>query len=88
MRVASYRRVLRGSDRPPRSLYTGQTLKQGLNYVRMRDGGHAFTGEAFVVPRDGRDLVLVGWDDGHRGPPVSRADAVGAAEMLGWPVPL
>jgi divalent metal cation (Fe/Co/Zn/Cd) transporter len=25
--------------------------------VRLRDGGHAFTGEAFVVPRDGRDLV-------------------------------
>lgn len=25
--------------------------------VRMRDGGHAFTGEAFVVPRDNRDLV-------------------------------
>ena len=25
--------------------------------VRMRDGGHAFTGEAFVVPRDARDLI-------------------------------
>jgi len=25
--------------------------------VRMRDGGHAFTGEAFVIPRDTRDLV-------------------------------
>lgn len=25
--------------------------------VRMRDGGHAFTGEAFVVPKDARDLV-------------------------------
>lgn len=25
--------------------------------VRIRDGGHAFTGEAFVVPRDARDLV-------------------------------
>lgn len=25
--------------------------------VRIRDGGHAFTGEAFVIPRDARDLV-------------------------------
>ena len=25
--------------------------------VRMRDGGHAFTGEAFVIPKDTRDLV-------------------------------
>ena len=25
--------------------------------VRIRDGGHAFTGEAFVIPTDGRDLV-------------------------------
>lgn len=31
-------RVLRGSDKPPRSLYTSQKLEQGLNYVRMRDG--------------------------------------------------
>ena len=25
--------------------------------VRIRDGGHAFTGEAFVIPRDSTDLV-------------------------------
>lgn len=25
--------------------------------VRIRDGGHAFTGEAFVIPKDTRDLV-------------------------------
>ena len=25
--------------------------------VRIRDGGHAFTGEAFVVPKDGRELT-------------------------------
>lgn len=25
--------------------------------VRIRDGGHAFTGEAFVIPKDARDIV-------------------------------
>ncbi|MEA2419277.1 MAG: uncharacterized protein QOE60_1483, partial [Thermoleophilaceae bacterium] len=31
-------RVLRAGANPPRSFYTGQKLKQGLNYVTMRDG--------------------------------------------------
>jgi uncharacterized protein len=30
--------VLRAGGRPPASLYRGQRLHQGLNYVRMRDG--------------------------------------------------
>jgi uncharacterized protein len=31
-------RVLRAGDDPPRSFYAHQKLKQGLNYVKMRDG--------------------------------------------------
>jgi hypothetical protein len=31
-------RVLRAGDNPPRSFYNHQKLKQGLNYVKMRDG--------------------------------------------------
>jgi predicted acyl esterase len=31
-------RVLRAGDNPPRSFYKHQKLKQGLNYVKMRDG--------------------------------------------------
>lgn len=31
-------RVLRPGENPPRSFYRRQTLKQGLNYVTMRDG--------------------------------------------------
>jgi predicted acyl esterase len=31
-------KVLRPGDNPPRSFYKRQTLKQGLNYVKMRDG--------------------------------------------------
>jgi divalent metal cation (Fe/Co/Zn/Cd) transporter len=39
-----------------------RTYLKGLPWVvdadvRIRDGGHAFTGEAFVIPRDSRDLV-------------------------------
>jgi predicted acyl esterase len=30
--------VLRPADTPPRSLYTGQALQPGLNYLRTRDG--------------------------------------------------
>lgn len=40
--------------------------------VRLRDGGHTFTGEAFVVPADGRDLI-----------PRIR-DAVEGARALDW----
>lgn len=40
--------------------------------VRIRDGGHAFTGEAFVIPKDTRDLV-----------PRLR-DAVEGARALDW----
>ena len=31
-------RVLRGADHPAASFYRGQHLKEGLNYIRMRDG--------------------------------------------------
>jgi hypothetical protein len=31
-------KVLRAGENPPRSFYKHQTLKQGLNYVKMRDG--------------------------------------------------
>ena len=39
-----------------------RTYLKGLPWVadadvRIRDGGHAFTGEAFVIPKDARDLV-------------------------------
>jgi cation diffusion facilitator family transporter len=39
-----------------------RTYLRGLPWVadadvRIRDGGHAFTGEAFVIPRDSKDLV-------------------------------
>jgi divalent metal cation (Fe/Co/Zn/Cd) transporter len=40
--------------------------------VRIRDGGHAFTGEAFVVPKDGRDMVT------------RLEDAVEGARALDW----
>ena len=30
--------VLRRGDNPPRSFYSGKTLEQGLNYVKVRDG--------------------------------------------------
>lgn len=40
--------------------------------VRIRDGGHAFTGEAFVVPKDTRDLVT------------RLEDAVEGARALDW----
>lgn len=40
--------------------------------VRMRDGGHAFTGEAFVVPADARDL------------PARLREAAEGARALDW----
>lgn len=40
--------------------------------VRLRDGGHAFTGEAFVVPKDARELVA------------RLRDAAAGARALDW----
>lgn len=69
-------KVVDGSARDPLPERV-RTFLRGLPWVedadvRVRDGGHAFTGEAFVVPRDARDMV-------------SRiASAVEGARALDW----